>query len=52
MLENSKNKMMTGKEIKNKGVEEPYLFPEHGITIVASSQEEANEKLLIILKDK
>lgn len=54
MLKDSKNKMMSSddKEVKNKGVDEPYFFPEHGITVQATSQEEAQEKLLVILEDK
>lgn len=50
MIEKADNKMMTGKEIKNKEVQtEPYLFPEHGVTVEASSQEEAHKKLQEIL---
>lgn len=55
MIEEAANKMMTGKEIKNKATApktEPYLFPEHGVTVEASSLEEAHEKLEAIIKKK
>lgn len=53
MIEKADNKMMTNKDIKNKAIEEDYFFPEHGVTIKATSQEDAHKKLSIILsKDK
>lgn len=53
MIDKADNKMMTGKDIKNKTVQtEPYLFPEHGVTVEASSQEEAHQKLQEILTKK
>lgn len=54
MIEKADNKMMTGKDIKNKDISTPYFFPEHGITVDASSTEEAEQKLqeILIKKDK
>lgn len=57
MLKESKNKMITGNEenVQNKAVApktEHYLFPEHGVTVEASSLEEAHEKLEAIIKKK
>lgn len=50
MIQEADNKMMTSKDIKNKGVTtDAYFFPEHGITVEASSQEEALKKLQVIL---
>lgn len=50
------NKMITGKEknVKNKAVEktDEYFFPEHSVTITASSQEEAYQKLQAIINKK
>lgn len=46
------NKMLTGKEIKNKAITESYFFPEHGITVEASSMEEAEKKLQVTLSKK
>ena len=48
-----KNKMMTPeKGAKIKAPEEPYFFPQYGITVDASSQKEAEEKLSVILAKK
>jgi len=53
MIENAQNKMMKNEDVKNKAIEEDYFFPEHSVTIKATSQEEAHKKLSIILsKDK
>lgn len=57
MLEKpQKNKMMSKEDkpvkTKNIGPLKPYLFPNHGVTVQARSLEEAEEKLLEILKIK
>lgn len=54
------NKMIDGKEknVKNKSIKEngatkeAYFFPDHGVTVFASSQEEAHEELQAIIKKK
>lgn len=51
-IEESENKMMGSEDIKNKGISEEYFFPDHGVTVVASSKEEAEAKLLELLKAK
>jgi hypothetical protein len=53
MIDKSQNKMQTrdgakenvGADLATGKDETPYYFPEHGISIVASSQAEALEKL-------
>lgn len=46
MIEESQNKMITGKEVKKKDAQkEEYFFPEFGVTIIATSREEAEAKL-------
>jgi hypothetical protein len=45
------NKMITGKEkfVQNK---ELYFFPDHGVTVEASSQEEAYQELQALINKK
>jgi len=51
MINSAPNKSMNSeqKEIKTK---ESYFFPDHGVTITASSQEEANEILAKKMAEK
>ena len=52
-IEKSENKMLGKDTIKNKAAEErEYFFPEHEITVKATSIEEAGEKLKAIINDK
>lgn len=55
MIEEAENKMMKPEDVKKKGavqnIGEAYFFPEHGISVTASSLEEANEKLQAKLKE-
>lgn len=50
MIENAENKMVDGKTAKNKAVIQSFFFPEHTITIEATSLAEAQEKLKETLK--
>lgn len=52
LKDEAQNKMMSNKDIKNKDVLTTYFFPEHGITVEASSTEEAEQKLQVILSKK
>jgi hypothetical protein len=50
MIEKSTNKMIENEDVKTKEV--AYFFPDHQITVTASSQEEAEQKLSAIINDK
>lgn len=50
MQKNYSNKMMTSDNKEVKSVEQEYFFPEHQITIKASTMKEAEEKLKTKLK--
>lgn len=51
MIKEAKNKAITASENKNIN-EQVFLFPDYQISITASSQEEAEKKLSVILKDR
>lgn len=44
--------MMDTEDAKNKVIEEEYFFPDHEVTIKASSKEDAEAQLLELLKAK
>lgn len=48
MIKDAQNKMQNNDS--DKSVLEEFLFPEHGITVSASSKQEADRKLSEILK--
>jgi translation initiation factor 2 alpha subunit (eIF-2alpha) len=47
-IEKAQNKMISKEEVKTKD----YFFPDYGITVTATSQEEAEQKLSEIIKSK
>lgn len=47
MLDKAKNKMIAKEDAKQK-----YFFPDYGVTVEASSQEEAEKELLEIINKK
>jgi hypothetical protein len=53
MIDKLQNKMINSEDVKKKdGSVEGYFFPDYGITIEASSLEEAEEKLKVIINKK
>lgn len=48
MIKESTNKIMNKEEVKTKD----YFFPDYGVTVSASSQEEAEQKLSEIINKK
>lgn len=53
MLTSEHNKMMKSEDVKKKDLgSDEYFFPDHQVTIVATSREEAEKKLKDLLKEK
>ncbi len=57
MMESTNNKMMNSKDAKNKDIPEnpeleSFFFPEHGVTVSATSIEEATKKVEKIINKK
>lgn len=51
MIKDAKNKMQIGDTDKAE-VGTPYFFPDYGITVYASSQEEALQKVQLLQNNK
>ena len=56
MEKGNKNKAIGAGDARNKAMSEPdgeaYCFPDHGVTVRAKSQEEANELLKEVLASR